>query len=192
MNNKIILASQSIHRKKLLDQLGLQFLVLPSNIDETPNDGETPKELVLRLAIEKSMFQVNNNPRAIIIGSDQVADIDGYSTGKPKDKKDAFNILMKCRGRAIPFHTGLCVIDPINDKMHTHIESYYIHYREYSEEELSKFLEKNLMLSCAGAIDWQGAGISLIEKLEGDDPNSLTGLPIIKLCEIFRTMKITL
>lgn len=190
MNNKIILASQSVYRKKLLEQLGIEFFVLPSNIDETPNEGESPKDLVLRLSIEKAMFQANNSPSSIIIGSDQVADIDGVSTGKPKNREDGFNILMSCKGRRIPFYTGLCVVDPQNDKLHTHIEAYYIHYRDYSEEEINRFLDNNLMLSCAGAIDWQGAGIALVDRLEGNDPNALTGLPIIKLCEIFRNIGI--
>jgi len=188
MNKSVLLASESKYRKQLLEQLGFSFTVAPSNIDESPQVNESPTTLVIRLAKEKALFQLSNFPKHIIIGSDQVADIDNVSIGKPKTRADAYETLMACKGRRIPFHTGLCLINGEHGKIQTHIDTFYIHYREYSDKEINNFLDKHLLLSCAGSIDWQVAGISLIKKLEGNDPNSLTGLPLIKLCEMFRNI----
>ena len=110
MNKSVLLASESKYRKQLLEQLGFSFTVAPSNIDESPQVNESPTTLVIRLAKEKALFQLSNFPKHIIIGSDQVADIDNVSIGKPKTRADAYETLMACKGRRIPFHTGLCLI----------------------------------------------------------------------------------
>lgn len=192
MNKKILLASQSKYRKSLLAQLKIDFTVSPSDIDETPLESEDAITLVKRLSYEKAVAKLDEYPNHIIIGSDQVAEINGKIVGKPKDKNDAKKTLMACKGKDITFYTGLCVLDGKDGIKQEHIEPYTVRYRDFSEAEIDSFLDKELLLSCAGSIDWQGMGISLLEKLVGNDPNALTGLPLIKLCEFFRNIDINI
>lgn len=183
--HQIILASSSQYRKKLLDKLGINAIAIAPNIDETPQDSETPKALVERLAIEKATI-IGKNNKGLIIGSDQVASIEGDILGKPGSINKAIEQLGRCSGKCVTFFTGLCLFNSNSQKIQSSVETFTVFFRELSTEEIRRYIDIDQPLDCAGSFKSEGLGISLFEKMHGDDPNTLVGLPLIRLCQFLR------
>ncbi|HZW12771.1 MAG TPA: Maf-like protein [Noviherbaspirillum sp.] len=187
---RLILASSSKYRKELLSRLHLPFEVLVPNIDETPLSGEAPEDTAIRLAKEKSRAIAAQTGAALVIGSDQVATIDGTQIGKPGSHENALNQLVEMRGRQVVFHTALCLWDGrLQDPHHAaQVENVQtlVTFRDLPEAELDAYLRIEQPYDCAGSAKNEGLGITLIEKIESTDPTALTGLPLIALTTMLR------
>lgn len=182
----LVLGSTSPFRKTLLDKLNIPFKTAKPNIDETPLPNETSLQLVERLAIEKAQAVSHEFPDALIIGSDQVAVCDNEILGKPHTHENAVKQLSKFSGKAVCFYTGLAVFDSKNNKVFSVIEPFKVHFKHLSDAEINNYLYSEEPYNCAGSFKSEGLGICLFEKLEGDDPNSLIGLPLIKLVGLLK------
>lgn len=178
----LILASSSPFRRELLERLGLPFTCLSPDIDETPRAGEAPEALVQRLALEKARAVAARHPEALVIGSDQVAVApDGSVLGKPGSAERAVAQLKAVQGRSVLFLTGLCLLDGRRGEHQLCCEPFRVHFRALDEERLRRYVEREQPLNCAGSFKSEGLGITLFERLEGDDPTALIGLPLIRL-----------
>ncbi|SUO97712.1 Maf family protein [Suttonella ornithocola] len=178
----IILASTSVYRKALLSRLGIKFETANPLIDETPLPSETAESLVKRLAIAKaSAIQTSDNH--FVIGSDQVATFEGDIIGKPKTADNAIAQLSRFSGQKVTFLTGLCLKHGQNIK--TIVEPFNVQFRALSQEEIQAYVMRERPLDTAGSFKSEGLGILLFQSLEGRDPNSLIGLPLIALNELF-------
>ncbi|ANI83495.1 Maf family protein [Kosakonia oryzae] len=184
--SQIILASTSPYRRALLEKLGLAFECAAPQADETPHAGEAPRHLVLRLAQEKAQSLADKYPQHLIIGSDQVCVLDGEITGKPHTEENARQQLMKARGNIVTFYTGLALYNSATGHLQTECEPFDVHFRHLSEPEIDDYIRKERPLNCAGSFKSEGLGIALFERLEGRDPNTLVGLPLIALCQMLR------
>ncbi|SFT57423.1 MAF protein [Kosakonia arachidis] len=184
--SQIILASTSPYRRALLEKLGLAFECATPQADETPHAGEAPRHLVLRLAQEKAQSLADKYPQHLIIGSDQVCVLDGEITGKPHTEENARQQLMKARGNIVTFYTGLALYNSATGHLQTECEPFDVHFRHLSEQEIDNYIRKEHPLNCAGSFKSEGLGIALFERLEGRDPNTLVGLPLIALCQMLR------
>jgi len=182
----LVLGSTSPFRKSILEKLNLSFECAKPNIDETALVGETPQTLVERLAIEKAKAVTDEFPNALIIGSDQVAVCDGEILGKPHNFENGVKQLTKFSNKAVTFYTGLCVYDSANDKTLSLVEPFIVHFNKLSQEEIENYLKAEQPYNCAGSFKSEGLGICLFEKLEGDDPNTLIGLPLIRLVDLLK------
>lgn len=181
----LILASSSSYRRQLLDKLKLNYLCQPPNIDESALPNEDPNNLVLRLAITKA--KAIDTPESLIIGSDQVASFDNCIIGKPGNKQRAQQQLELFSGQSVTFHTGLCLHNTNSGLSQSTVELYRVEFNTLSESQIDAYLEQEQPYDCAGSFKSEGLGISLFRKLQGDDPNTLVGLPLIKLCEFLRS-----
>lgn len=188
----LVLASSSQYRKELLSRLRIPFDVLVPNIDETPHAGESPEGTALRLAKEKALAIAHLAPGAIIIGSDQVATLDGEQIGKPGSHANALKQLQKMRGRTVIFHTALCVVDGRNNRFATAVQvenvQTFVTFRELPDAELDAYLKIEQPFDCAGSAKNEGLGIALLERIESDDPTALTGLPLVALTSMLRRL----
>ncbi len=182
----LILASSSAYRRALLTRLGLAFSVMPPGIDETVRPSESGKQAVMRLSREKAERIARSRPEATIIGSDQLALWGEQPLGKPGNHLAAMAQLQRCRGRRLAFHTGLCVLQ--GQERCLDVVSCGVHFRDYSDAELERYLLAERPYDCTGGFKSEGLGVSLIEKMEGPDPTALTGLPLIRLCEMLRDL----
>lgn len=182
----LVLASTSPYRKQLLNKLGLSFTQAAPHIDETVQPGETASTLTERLAREKASALARHYPDSLIIGSDQVATFDGRIIGKPHTKDNAKKQLTDFSGQTIVFHTGLALHNTTTGKTKSLTEKFCVVFRQLSEEEIHHYIEYELPLDCAGSFKAEGLGITLFERLEGRDPNTLVGLPLIALCDLLR------
>jgi MAF protein len=182
----IILASTSPFRKTLLEKLNLPFICAKPNIDETAKLNETAVELVERLAIEKAKAVANEFPNALIIGSDQVALSEGNILGKPHNFENGLKQLSSFSDKAVEFHTGLCVYNSSTGKSISLVELFTVHFKALSIQEISAYLNAEEPYNCAGSFKSEGLGICLFKKLEGDDPNTLIGLPLIRLVSLLK------
>ncbi len=180
----IILGSSSPFRKALLDKLQLEFSTDSPDIDETPMKDEQPKDMVLRLAKAKAEAIAERHPQSIIIASDQCATLDGKIIGKPGDHASAVEQLKAASGRAVTFYTSLCVMDSALQKQEVTVVPYHVYFRQLTDVQIERYLEKEEPYNCAGSFKSEGLGISLFERLEGDDPNTLIGLPLIQLIDM--------
>jgi MAF protein len=180
----IVLASTSPFRRALLEKLGLPFITASPQTDETPKPGETARELVTRLAQAKAQALRTNYPAHLIIGSDQVCVLNNQITGKPHSEENAVQQLLLARGSIVTFYTGLALYNAENGHLQTTCEPFDVHFRHLSEEEIRQYVRKEQPLQCAGSFKSEGLGITLFERLEGRDPNTLIGLPLIALCEM--------
>ena len=185
----LILASSSKYRKELLTRLRLPFEVLVPNIDETPHAGEAPEETALRLARDKAFAISSRVSGALVIGSDQVATLDGRQIGKPGSHENALRQLQEMRGREVVFHTALCLWDGRNNtEKAAQVENVqtFVTFRNLPDEELDAYLRIEQPYDCAGSAKNEGLGIALIEKITTCDPTALTGLPLIALTSMLR------
>lgn len=181
---KLILASTSPYRRELLTRLKIPFEVCSPEVDETPLTGETPEQTAYRLAIAKAKAPANDFPDALIIGSDQVATLDGLQLGKPHTHENAVKQLSMMRGRSVVFHTALCLYNSRAGSTQARTIPFTVHFRKLNDAQIEHYLVKEQPYNCAGSAKSEGLGIALIEKMSGDDPNALIGLPLIALIEM--------
>ena len=177
----LILASSSSYRRMLLERLQLPFQSAAPHINEEALPGEDAETLARRLAAEKAAALKAQFPDSLIIGSDQVAECDGRLLGKPGTATNAQEQLEYCAGKAVHFHTGLSIYDSRTDRQITACECYSVYFRALSSGEIARYIELDNPLDCAGSFKAEGLGVSLFEKMEGSDPNTLIGLPLIRL-----------
>ncbi|RUO25634.1 septum formation inhibitor Maf [Aliidiomarina minuta] len=183
----LVLGSSSPYRKQLLEKLGLSFTAVSPDIDETHSPGETPKQLVARLAAAKARKVAKEHKQHIIIGSDQIAVLENEQIlGKPGSVEKAIEQLTACNGQVVTFFTGLSVLNSENGKIETLVEPFEVGFRQLTAAEIKSYVEKEQPLNCAGSFKSEGLGISLFAFMHGDDPNSLIGLPLIRLLELLR------
>lgn len=187
---RLILASSSKYRKELLSRLSLPFEVVVPDIDETPLPGEAPEQTALRLAREKSFAVLAQAPGALVIGSDQVATLEGEQIGKPGSHDNALKQLQKMRGKRVIFHTALCLLDgrdpnPAQAAQLENVQT-FVTFRDLPDAELDAYLRIEQPYDCAGSAKNEGLGIAILEKIESADPTALTGLPLIALCSMLR------
>lgn len=178
---QLVLGSTSVFRKALLDKFNVTFETAKPNIDETPHKDELPITLVERLAIEKAQAVADEFPAHLIIGSDQVAVCDGNILGKPGNFDNAVKQLTSFSGKTVTFLTGLCLFNSTTGKYQSLVEPFYVSFKELTQAEITNYLQAEQPYNCAGSFKSEGLGICLFEKLTGDDPNTLIGLPLIRL-----------
>lgn len=181
---RLVLASGSPYRRKLLEQLGIPFEYCSPDVDETPRSGESPEALTLRLAIDKALALSERFPAHLIIGSDQVALLDGKPVSKPGNHAAATLQLRRSSGQRITFSTALCLLNSETGRQQTTVEHFHVQFRQLSDEAIERYLAAETPYDCAGSFKVEGLGISLFSSLEGNDPNSLIGLPLIRLCDM--------
>ena len=184
MTQKLILASTSRYRQALLAKLGLPFDCQAPEVDETPLPGESARQLVLRLAIAKARAVANQHDQGLIIGSDQVCVCQNEILGKPGTVERAVAQLLAAQGQSVTFFTGLAVVDAATGQCHSLVEPFTVHFRSLDEAAIRRYVEAEQPLDCAGSFKCEGLGIVLFKALEGRDPNSLIGLPLIGLVEM--------
>jgi len=186
MSTAIILASTSPYRRALLEQLQLPFSCANPEVDEALIEGESARQTALRLAQLKAQAIALHHPMSVVIGSDQLASCEGRILGKPGSHTKAFEQLKFMSGKALTFHTGLCVLQ--GGERHTLVEDFKVHMRELTDQQIDCYLHREQPYDCAGSFKVEGLGISLFERLEGKDPNALIGLPLISLISILNTL----
>lgn len=182
----IVLGSTSPYRRELLLKIGLEFSTASPNIDESPEENEQPQHLVKRLSRLKAEAVAESYPNALIIGSDQVATVHGKIVGKPGDHSKAVEQLLLASGNRVTFYTGLCLLNSTTAESQICCEPFHVHFRPLDKEEIETYVTREKPYHCAGSFKSEGLGITLFSKLEGDDPNSLIGLPLIRLLEMLR------
>ncbi len=178
---KLVLASTSPFRKMLLERLKLPFETVAPDVDESPLCGESPKDLVERLAEAKARAVADQYPDSLIIGSDQVAECGGEVLGKPGDHATAVAQLRKLSGQRVIFHTGLCLLDTNSGQVQIEVVDFPVLFRAMDVGFIERYLNSEPAYNCAGAFRSEGLGVALCERFEGDDPTALIGLPLIRL-----------
>ena len=190
MKQTLILASSSEYRRELLLKLQIPFSGISPHVDETALDGEKPHETALRLAQEKAKKIGADYPHALIIGCDQVATLDGEQLGKPLNHVNATKQLQKMRGREVTFHSALCLYNAATGNMQALVVPYVVRFRQLTDSQIENYLVKEQPYHCAGSAKSEGLGIALIERMIGEDPNALIGLPLIKLITMLQNENI--
>lgn len=186
MKQILILASSSEYRRELLQKLLIPFTSISPQVDETPLPDEKPQQTALRLAQEKARKIGAQHPRALVIGCDQVATLDGVQLGKPLNHENATKQLRLMRGREVTFHSALCLYNTTTQHIQAEVVPYLIRFRELTDAQIQNYLEKEQPYHCAGSAKSEGLGIALIERMIGEDPNALIGLPLIKLITMLK------
>jgi 7-methyl-GTP pyrophosphatase len=181
---QLILGSSSPFRAELLAKLGLPFITASPNIDESAINDESAEQLVKRLSEQKALTIAIKHQSALIIGSDQVAILDGQVLGKPGNHKNAVKQLSASAGKTVRFLTGLALYNSQTKHMQSIVEPFEVSFKNLSAEQIEFYLQQEKPYQCAGSFKSEGFGISLFSKLSGDDPNSLIGLPLIKLIQL--------
>jgi septum formation protein len=182
----IVLGSTSTYRRELLTRLRLPFDVASPGVDETPRAAESPRELALRLALAKARAVAAHHPQAAVIGSDQVADLDGQPLGKPGDHARAVAQLRAMRGRSVVFQTAVAVVCLETRFEAVDIAAVRVRFRALSDAEIECYLRAEQPYDCAGSARSEGLGITLLESIDNDDPTALVGLPLIRTCRLLR------
>ena len=180
MQKKLILASSSRYRRELLDRLGLEYDAESPDIDESSRPGETPKDTALRLSEMKARAIWEKHPGSVVIGSDQVADLNGTKLGKPHTRERAIEQLTAMQGNVVVFYTALCVIDA-EGRAEKLLSPTTIRMRSLKREPIEAYVDREEPFDCAGAAKIEKLGIALMASVESDDPTSLIGLPLMKL-----------
>jgi septum formation protein len=182
----LILGSTSRYRHDLLERLRVSFEVVAPHVDETPIKGETPKDLALRLALAKAKAVAALHPQAIVIGSDQVADLNGTPLGKPGNFERAFEQLNAMRGQTVIFQTALAVVCLATGFEQVDLAAVRVVFRDLSNEEIKVYLHAEEPYDCAGSAKSEGLGIALLERIDSDDPTALIGLPLIRTARMIQ------
>lgn len=177
----IVLASSSPYRCNLLKKLHLEFDTYNGAIDESPLTGESPADLASRLSIDKAKAAASSHGNHLIIGSDQVAAIGDTLLGKPGNRDHAIRQLTEQSGRIVRFHTGICVLHSQSGRFLTDLDICEVHFRTLDSQQIQRYIDIEQPFDCAGSFKSEGYGITLFDKIVGDDPNALIGLPLIKL-----------
>ncbi|SFL21360.1 septum formation protein [Nitrosomonas aestuarii] len=185
ITQKIVLGSSSIYRQELLRRLQIPFETANPQADESALLNELPEKTAQRLAEAKARSVAKTYSKALIIGSDQVAVLDGIRLGKPLTHANAVKQLQLIRGREVTFFTALCLLNSYTDQLQTQMVPYHVKFRQLSDQQIENYLAKEQPYHCAGSAKSEGLGIALIERMQGDDPNALIGLPLIALIEMF-------
>ena len=181
---KIVLASTSRYRRELLNRLQIPFCAVSPAVEESVLAGESPEAMATRLATAKALAVASDHPDAVIIGCDQVAVSDGKIVGKPGDHENAVRQLRELSGRDAVFYTALCVHDATSGRTATRVVPYRVKFRVLDDAVIQRYLEREQPYDCAGSAKSEGLGIALIERMEGEDPNALVGLPLIALVDL--------
>ncbi|MEN8170975.1 MAG: Maf family protein [Pseudomonadota bacterium] len=184
---QLVLGSTSPFRRQLLEKLGLPFDTASPETDETPLQGETPEQLVARLAEAKARAVARQYPEALIIGSDQVAVNEGEILGKPHTHDKAMEQLRNASGKHVRFLTGLCLYNAATNHAQVEVVPFDVVFRNLTDEMIDNYLKTEQPYNCAGSFKSEAMGIALFEKLEGEDPNTLIGLPLIRLVRMLET-----
>lgn len=184
----LVLGSSSPYRREQLSRLTSKFRIVKPDVDESPRDSEPSRALAVRLASAKAEAVAAQCRGAIVIGSDQVADLDGRPLGKPGTVENAIGQLVACAGKTVVFSTALCVIDARSERHATFeaLDTTRVRFRNLGETEIRRYVEREQPLDCAGAFKSEGLGIALFESIESSDPTALVGLPMIALCALLR------
>lgn len=181
MSLPLVLASTSIFRRELLTRLTSDFSQDSPNVDESPLANESAPQLAQRLAILKAQALTTQYPHHLIIGSDQVASFDNQLIGKPHTHQNAIQQLLSFSGQRVDFYTGLCLLNSKTQRIQSCVEVFSVYFRTLNQRQIENYLDKEQPYQCAGSFKSEGLGICLFEKMQGDDPTSLIGLPLIKL-----------
>ena len=182
----LILGSTSVYRRELLSRLRLPFTVERPEVDETPHPQEKPADLALRLALAKAQAVAARHPTAVVIGSDQVADLHGEPLGKPGDHARAVIQLQRMRGQTVVFQTAVAVVCQATGFSQVALAPVRVVFRSLSDGAIEKDLRAETPYDCAGSAKSEGLGIALLERIDNDDPTALVGLPLIRTCELLR------
>ncbi|SHO56004.1 Maf family protein [Vibrio quintilis] len=180
---QLVLASTSVYRRQLLEKLEIPFMTASPVFDETPKAQESPDALVRRLAEGKARSCYTKKP-SLIIGSDQVCVVNNNIIGKPGTREKAIEQLTAQSGQRVSFYTGLSVFNNESGTCHTDIDVFHVHFRTLTKQQIEHYVDKEQPLDCAGSFKSEKLGIALFKRLEGDDPNALIGLPLIKLIDM--------
>jgi len=185
-NRPIVLGSTSRYRKALLARLGVPFETAAPDVDESPLDGEAPAATCERLALAKARAVASRYTRALVIGSDQVANADGVAIGKSGGRDEAIAQLARLSGRAIVFHTGVALVDAASGRSHAARVDVTTRFRTLSRAMIEAYVDREQPFDCAGSIKSEGLGIALVEAIDNADPTALIGLPLITVVDLLR------
>ena len=189
---KIILASSSPYRKKLLAPLIPALNCVAPQVDESIKPKESATEYVSRLSLEKAKAVAQNRSNALVIGSDQCAELEGKIITKPNNQEEAYKQLSQASGKYVNFFTGLCLFSSISNSHQLSCETYQVKFRKLSKEQIYAYLQKDEPYDCAVSFKSEGLGIALFESMQGNDPNTLIGLPLIKLVTMLKNAGVDL
>ena len=192
LSRPLILGSTSRYRRDLLARLAAPFDVDSPQVDETPRPGENPATLALRLALAKARDVAQRHPHAVVIGSDQVADLHGEPLGKPGTHERAVAQLQRMRGQTVIFQTALAVVCLETSFEQSEIAAVRVVFRDLSDAEIENYLRAEQPYDCAGSAKSEGLGIALLERIDNDDPTALVGLPLIRTCRMIRAAGVQL
>lgn len=182
----LVLGSTSRYRRELLARLRLPFTVEAPRADETPQPGEAPAALARRLAHEKAQDVAARHPGAVVIGADQVAELDGQPIGKPGSHERAVAQLQAMRGRQVVFHTAVAVLRPATGFAQALLAPVVVQFRDLRDDEIERYLRLEQPYDCAGSAKCETLGIALLARIDSDDPTALVGLPLIRTCALLR------
>jgi septum formation protein len=183
----LILASTSRYRRELLQRLQIPFEAMAPGVDETPLPGEAPAQLAQRLALAKAQAVAQRHPHAVVIGSDQVADLDGQAIGKPHTHPRAVQQLRAMSGRSVVFQTAVAVVAQAAGVAEVRLSPVVVRFRHLSDAEIETYLRREQPYDCAGSAKSEGLGIALLDRVESQDPTALIGLPLTTVCDLLRT-----
>jgi septum formation protein len=191
-NRPVVLGSTSVYRRELMARLRIPFEVAAPDVDETPLPGETPEALARRLALAKARAVAARYPQAAVIGSDQVADLDGEPLGKPGTHARAVQQLQRMRGRTVVFQTAVAVVCLDSGFEQVEIAPVRVQFRDLGDDEIEAYLRAETPYDCAGSAKSEGLGITLLASIDNDDPTALVGLPLIRTCRLLRAAGVRL
>lgn len=183
---KLILGSTSPYRRELLARLRIPFEAVAPDVDETQQGNETPKQMACRLAMNKARAVAAQHPTSVVIGSDQVADLDGQALGKPGNHARAVAQLQKMRGETVIFQTAVAVVCLESGFAEVDLAQVKVKFRALSDTEIEAYLQAETPYDCAGSAKSEGLGIALLESIDNDDPTALIGLPLIRTCRMIQ------
>ena len=182
----LVLGSTSRYRRELLTRLGLPFTTEAPGVDETPQNGESPRDLAVRLALAKARDVARRHPQAIVIGSDQVADLAGQPLGKPGNHERAVAQLRAMRGQTVIFQTAVSVVCQATGFEQSDLAAVEVRFRALEDDEIERYLRAEQPYDCAGSAKSEGLGIALLDAILSDDPTALIGLPLIRTARLLR------
>ncbi|HEY8051118.1 MAG TPA: Maf family nucleotide pyrophosphatase [Ramlibacter sp.] len=191
-SRRIVLGSSSPYRRELLSRLRVPFDIELPEVDEAPRTGEAPRDIALRLAVEKARAVARKHPDAAVIGSDQVADLGGEPLGKPGTHERAVGQLRRMSGKVVIFQTAVAVVCANTGFEQVEIAPVRVTFRTLTDEEIENYLQAEKPYDCAGSARSEGLGIAILESIESDDPSALVGLPLIRTCRMLRAAGVRL
>lgn len=189
---RLILGSTSRYRRELLQRLQIPFKVVSPEVDESQHAGESPEQLARRLALAKARAVAANFPDAVVIGSDQVAELAGQALGKPGSHAKAVAQLRLMQGQSLVFHTAVAVVCLQSGFEQSDLAAVTVQFRALSDEEIDNYLQAEQPYDCAGSAKSEGLGIALLDAIDSDDPTALVGLPLIRTCRMLRAAGVVL